>query len=331
MITRYITNHDVSGATMIASMDGGLLKMYSSVDGKHFFKSFDNFRTIAEEWIVPIDSMTSNANLIRLKDKRLMTIVRRVSKISAIAEINGASFFTFYSDDDGHSFYEGKMINTRDACYYLMNDRILRTQTGRLLIPMCHVPDEFANKNHFEKKGYAGCFYSDDDGRSWQEGVWLCEESVDQLAEPMVTYGNDGKLHMYMRTGYGYLYHSVSFNDGYSWECATSSTLRSPCAPFCVKFDPYSELYFAVWDNNFPAPHQAYPRSPICLAKSCDCVNWEMVRELDNDPMRSYGYPMIYFDKEQILISYYESPTRIFDTKIHSLKLNIFDRNEFIL
>lgn len=328
MITKYMAEHDVIGATVIESLDGGLLMMYSSVDGKHFFKSFDAFRTIAEEWIVPIDSITANANLIRLKDKRLMTIVRRISKNPSIAEIDGASFYTFFSDDDGHTFYEGGRVNKQEACYYLMNNRIFRLRSGRILLPMCYVPHELADMEHFEKSGLSGCFYSDDEGQTWQEGKWLSEESVDQLAEPMVTDGGNGVLHMYMRTGHGYLYHSVSYDDGVSWERAEASMLRSPCAPFCVNFDPYSELYYVIWDNSFPSPRQNYPRSPICIAKSHDCVNWELIGELDNDPMRSYGYPMLYFTEKEIIVTYYEAPGRRFDKENQKLKLKIFERNE---
>lgn len=330
MVTKYMADHDVIGATITESSDGGLLMMYSSNDGKHFFKSFDRFHTVAESWIVPIDSITANANLLRLKDGRLMTIVRRISQTPEIAKINGASFYTYFSDDDGHTFYEGDRINQQDACYYLMNNRILRTDSGRILLPVCYVPHELANSRYFEKTGCSGCFYSDDDGKTFYEGKWLTAETVDQLAEPMVAKGDDGALHMYMRTGHGYLYHSVSYDDGYSWEREEASVLRSPCAPFCLNFDPYSKNYFVVWDNNFPAPQQQYPRSPICIAKSCDCVHWQMICELDQDPMRSYGYPSLYFTEDDILITYYESPDRIFDRDKHRLKLQIVPRDEWI-
>lgn len=328
MITKYLAEHDVIGATVIEALDGGLMMMYSSVDGKHFLKSYDHFRTVQETWVVPIDSITACANLLRMKDGRLMTIVRRLSEDADVAAIAGASFYTFYSEDDGHTFYEGEKINKREACYYVMNDRILRTKSGRIVVPMCYVPSEFAEKELFEKTGLSGCFYSDDEGKSWVEGKWLQEESVDQLAEPMVAQEKNGVLHMYMRTGHGYLYHSVSYDDGYSWEKAQASPLRSPCAPFCVKYDPFSKDCFVVWDNSFPGLHQNYPRSPICMAKSHDGINWEMICELDNDPMRSYGYPMLFFTENEIIVAYYEAPGRRFDRVHQKLKVKIIGRGE---
>jgi len=333
MITKYIADQAVIGSTIIEALDGGLMLMYSSDDGKHFFKSYDNFRTIAEEWIVPIDTRTANANFIRLKDNRLMMIVRRLSTDPKIEKIKGASYFTYFSDDDGRTFYEGKRINEKEECFYIMNDRILRLESGRIIIPVCYVPTEFIVEELFEKAGQSGCFYSDDEGETWNHGEWLPAEDVDQLCEPMIAQGPDGLLHMYMRTGYGYLYHAVSDDEGKSFSKAVSSSLRSPCAPFTLKYDKISGKFFAIWDNAFPAPHpsQNYPRSPICLAESTDCKNWKMICELDNSPMHAYGYPNIYFVENVVIITYYESPDRKHYSPSHSLKLKIFDRRELQL
>ena len=80
MIEKYLAVGNVIGATVEKSLDGGLLITYSTVDGKHFLKSFDNFRTITDRWVVPIDGLTANANLLRLNNGRLMTVVREISK-----------------------------------------------------------------------------------------------------------------------------------------------------------------------------------------------------------------------------------------------------------
>lgn len=38
MITKYIADQAVIGSTIIEALDGGLMLMYSSDDGKHFLK-----------------------------------------------------------------------------------------------------------------------------------------------------------------------------------------------------------------------------------------------------------------------------------------------------
>lgn len=328
MLERYLAEGNVIGASSVESIDGGLLLMFSSVDGKHFLKSYDNFRTVSESWVVPMDSMTASANLFRLSDGRLMMTIRKISRRPEIAAVIGADFYLAFSDDDGHTFTEGKRVNSEEKCYYLMNDRIRRTHTGRILIPVCHIPDEYTDEKYFEKCGYAGCFYSDDEGETWSVSDWVRGESVDQLAEPMIAQGSDGVIHMYMRTGYGYLYYSKSCDNAETWEDEKPSMLRSPCAPFCINYDKYSNKFFAVWDNSFPAPQHQNPRSPICLAVSDDCVNWKLVCELDNNPMQSYGYPMMHFDENEILITYYENNSRDFNAAAHKLKMKLFSREE---
>jgi len=323
---QYLVDGNVIGSAVISSLDGGLLLMYSTTDGKHFLKSFDHFRSIAESWVVPLDGRTANANLLRLKDGRLLTVIREVSTKAAVRAVKGANYYAAFSDDDGRTFRDLLRINLEEKCYYLMNNRLLRTHTGRILLPVCYVPDEYVNDEHFEKSGCAGCFYSDDEGMTWQESRWIKGESVDQLAEPMAVQGDDDVIHMYMRTGCGYLYRSRSHDDGITWEKEQPSSLRSPCAPFCVNYDPYSKHYFAVWDNAFPAPEHLYPRSPICLAVSEDCVNWTMCMELDNDPNKSYGYPMMHFDEKEILITYYENNARVFHAVDHKLKMKPIPR-----
>jgi hypothetical protein len=330
MYETILARGDLIGACVVKMPEGYDLLMYSSTDGKHFFKSKDHFRTIDEEWVVPIGGRTANANLLCLRDGRLMTIVRKKGAREEVISIGGASYYTAFSSDGGHTFSELQPINPDDSCYYLMNDRLMRTHTGRILLPVCYVPDAFLSKEYQEKAGQAGCFFSDDDGESWQRGEFLPGDSVDQLAEPMVMEGENGILHLYARTGYGYLYRSRSIDDGVTWEPEVPSMLRSPCAPFCVKYDPYSRRYYAVWDNSFPGlPHQ-YPRCPICLADSENGKDWRLICELGNNPMHSYGYPMVCFYENEILIAYYENETRRFHAETHQLMLKLIDRNEIV-
>ncbi len=329
MISKFLAETHVIGAAIIESKDHGHLLMYSSNDGKHFLKSYDLFRTIAESWVVPLGSITANANLIRLKDGRLMTIVRQISSDPAIAENKGADFYTAFSEDDGYHFELGNKINEKSGCYYLMNQRLCRTHTGRILLPVAYVPEEYLIKEEFfEKSGFAGCFFSDDEGETWSEGSFLVPKNADQLSEPCVAQGEDELVHLYARTGYGYLYRSISHDNGETWEEEVPSSLRSPCAPFTITFDSHSKQFFAVWDNSFPGLVHQYPRSPICLAKSSDCIHWEMVCELDQDPMKGYGYPAVYFTEKEVLVTYYESYSRKFSRPEQNLKMRLFEREE---
>lgn len=328
MFEKYIAESNVIGSSIVSCSDGGYILNYTSTDGKHFIKSYDHFRTICDEWVLPIETITAGANLLRLKDGRLMTTVRKISDNPEVAKILGANFYVLFSEDDGKTFNNLIRINKKESCYYVMNNRLTRTYSGRILLPVCYVPDEFTGEEYFEKIGWVGCFYSDDEGITWNESEWVKGETVDQLAEPMVAQGQDGIIHMHMRTGMGYLYHSQSTDDGITWGRETPTPLRSPCAPHCINYDTFEDRFLVVWDNSFPALVHQHPRSPICIAKSKNGVDWEMIKELDNDPMKSYGYPMIYCFEDEILITYYECPEREFNSKLHKLKLKIFKRDE---
>lgn len=261
--------------------------------------------------------------------RTLWSIIKLVSPIIRIAELGGADFVALFSTDDGHTFGNPVRLNRDNGCYYIMNQRIMRTHSGRIIVPVGWVPNELLEKEH-ETVGYSGCFYSDDEGQSWKESKWVEGKTVDQLCEPIIVQGSDKRLFMYMRTGKGYLYYSVSDDDGVVWSTEERSELRSPCAPFCIQYDKYENRFLAVWCNSFPGPVIQCPRSPICLAQSYDGMHWKMICELDNNPDRSYGYPMIKAYKEEILITYYENPTRKFNFRIHSLKCKIFDRKELL-
>ena len=327
MFERYLADSAVIGSTFVTARDGSGLLMYSTYEGKHFLRSWDHFRTVDETWLTAVGTMTANANLIRLKDGKLMMPVKLPSPIERVSKLGGADFAVLFSDDDGHTFHRPVRVNPVSGCYYVMNQRLMRTHTGRILLPISQVPDELLN-NTLESAGKAGCYYSDDEGQSWQESAWVKGESVDQLAEPIVVQGKGTRLHMYMRTGVGYLYHSVSDDDGVHWSREQPTVLRSPCAPFNVQYDTFDDRFLAVWDNSFPGTVHQYPRSPICLAESRDGESWHMLCELDANPSHGYGYPMIVPFKDEILITYYESPQRAFDSRSHRLKMKLLSREE---
>ena len=105
-------------------------------------------------------------------------------------------------------------------------------------------------------------------------------------------------------------------------------TLKSPCAPYFLRKDPYTGWVFIAWDNSFPAPQHQYPRCPLSLGVSRDDgKTWEYICDIENDPMSSYGYPSIFFTKDEILVSYYEElGYRPFNPDEQRCKLSIFRR-----
>lgn len=265
---------------------------------------------------------------IRLKDGRLMTVCMVSVPNIMTNRLGAANLYAYFSSDEGRTWVGETAISTDNRRLYLMNDRVVRLSTGRILVPTALHPNEFLDKG-LETVGWANTFYSDDEGCSWREGQWLKPKCADQMSEPVVFERADGSLKMIARTGMGYLFQSVSRDGGETWEPESPTTLRSACAPFFVRRDPYTRHLFVAWDNSFPGPSHGYPRSPLSLGVSRDDgKTWEFICDIEADPMRSYGYPSLFFTKDSILVTYYEQIGRAFNYKEQRCKLTIFKRDQ---
>lgn len=324
----YLSTVGVIGAVIIQTDDQRVLTHYCTVQGKIFQISQQLLDKPEEKWIINLGGMTANSNLIRLKNGRLMTTLKKLPQDKRAKKLGGADFSVLFSADGGHTWGDERPVNKESGCYYLMNDRLLRLMDGRIIMPLClHPKDSY--ETGLEKAGWCGCFFSDDEGLSWNESNWVKGETIDgHLAEPMVVEQEKGKLIMFMRTGRGYLYQSESTDAGATWSKESSTGIKSPCAPFAFKKDPFSGLFFLTWIDSYPAPIYQYPRCPLSLSVSSNMRDFIKIMDVDKNPMKSYGYPAFYFTPENINIAYYESPNRLFNAKTHKLKLAQIDRSE---
>ena len=311
--TRLMDSEAMStGSCWCEAKDGGLI-MFMGRRGKPMaaYKTYDNGITVAEEWEI---GEGASENMIRLKDGRIMSINQQQTDNILGNDLKASNFYAYFSEDDGHTFGNRVTISAENRRLYLMNARVMRLSTGRIIVPTCIHPNHLLEEK-LETVGWVGAFWSDDEGQTWQEGEWKAPVKVDQLCEPIVCEMADGSLKMYVRTGVGYLYQLDSKDGGATWSDEYPTTLRSPCAPFTFSYDPYGEQYVCVWDNSFPGPVHQYPRTPICLAVSKDCKTWTQVCELGNDPMGSYGYPAVWYTPDSLMMSYYISDVRKFSDR----------------
>ena len=268
-------------------------------------------------------------HFLRLKDGRLLGIVPELVDNILTNKLKAANFYAYFSSDEGKSWSGRVPLSTDNRRLYLMNDRIVRLSTGRIIVPFSLHPNELLDKRA-ETVGWVNAFYSDDEGATWKEGKRRPTTVADQMCEPVLVERKDGSLVMFARTGMGYLYRCESTDGGESWSVEHPSTLRSPLAPFNMKKDPYTGWVFVAWDNSFPSPVMACPRCPLSFAVSRDdCETWEFICDIEKDPMATYGYPSIHFTPDSILVSYYESlGTRKYNANEQRCKIAGFDRRE---
>ncbi|MDO5319831.1 MAG: sialidase family protein [bacterium] len=312
------------GAVMFEGRDGaivcGIKGWYrQSVDGGRTWKKAYPF------------TKGASTNLLRLKDGRLLSIGGETCENIRTNSLKACNFYAYFSSDEGRTWnVQGRVpLSTDNRRLYLMNDRVMRLSTGRILVSFSLHPNELLDKK-LESVGWVNAFYSDDEGRTWHEGKRRPTSAADQLCEPNVFEKKDGSLVMLARTGKGYLYRCDSTDGGENWSVEHPTTLRSPCAPFYMKKDPFTGWTFIAWDNSFPAHIHQYPRSPLSLAVTRDeGETWEFIGDIEDDPMSSYGYPSIHFTKQSILVTYYEEiGCRTFNAKEQRCKLTILDRDE---
>lgn len=312
------------GAGLIAHRDGGILCgikgwYHLSADGGRSWKPLYKFKKGA------------GTNLLRLKDGRLLSVVGETVENVYTNRLKASNYYAYFSSDEGRSWSGRVPISTDNRRLYLMNDRVIRLKSGRILVSFSLHPNELLKDlKNFEAVGWVNAFYSDDEGATWHEGRRRPTSAADQMCEPNVFEKRDGTLVLLARTGRGYLYRCDSTDGGETWSEERPTTLRSPVAPFYMKKDPFTGWVFVAWDNSFPAPVHQYPRSPLSLAVSRDEGDtWEFVCDIENDPMSSYGYPSIHFTEKSVIVSYYEEiGFRNFNAKEQRCKVTVFDRGE---
>ena len=316
------------GACLFAHRDGGIVcgikGWYRKSDdgGRTWRKLYPYSRTAGAK------TTGGGTNPLRLKDGRLMNVWSVPAQNILSNSLRAANFYVSFSKDEGRT-WEGKVpLSENNRRLYLMNDRPIRLSTGRILVSFSMHPNELLDRK-LESVGWVNAFYSDDEGQTWREGQWLKPTVADQLCEPTTFECADGTIKMLARTGMGYLYQTESHDGGETWCKESPTTLRSPCAPYFLRKDPYTGWVFIAWDNSFPAPQHQYPRSPLSFGVSRDDgKTWEFICDIENDPMSSYGYPTIFFTKDNILVSYYEEiGCRSFKPEEQRSKLSIFRRD----
>ena len=89
------------------------------------------------------------------------------------------------------------------------NDRVTQLSSGRLLVPVASTAD-VRKVNHFVSR----CWFSDDGGKTWQQGKGSVDQPKRGAMEPEVIELRDGRVLMIVRTQLGYIAASYSKDGG---------------------------------------------------------------------------------------------------------------------
>jgi hypothetical protein len=215
-------------------------------------------------------------------------------------------YYVRRSADEGANWFDPVLATPEDGYFVVNNDRLVQTRSGRLLVPVAKAVDA---RYHC----VSGCFYSDDEGITWQRGPQYIDLSgVVGLQEPGILECADGSLWMYMRTDYGYIFSSRSYDDGVSWSAAQATELVAPISPATAKRLPDSDDILMIYNDRRGVPfdsdwHSQFNwRTPLSSAVSDDCGRtWGHHKLVEEDRHRSYCYTSITFLGDATLLTYY--------------------------
>lgn len=209
------------------------------------------------------------------------------------------------SKDDGKTWGASKpCITDREGYFVMNNSRVRRLRSGRILIP---VSMHKTRDTKWDNRGALGCYYSDDNGKSWQSGQWVPNKDSVITQEPGITELKDGSILMNIRANGGFQYYSYSKDKGQTWSQVVPSTIASPVSPASIARIPSTGHLLLVWNNN-GAKGEGYfkgKRTPLTIAISKDeGKSWQHLKNLEEDPEGTFCYTAIHFVGNQVLLGY---------------------------
>lgn len=179
-------------------------------------------------------------------------------------------------------------------------------------------------------RGDIFCYYSDDNGKSWQSSQELPNQEKVVLQEPGVILLKNGDVLMWLRTDRGVQYLSKSHDSGLTWEEVYPSKIASPRAPASLKRIPKTGDLMLIWNNNEGLVKEtATFRTPLTAAISKDeGKSWTHFKLLENDPEGFFCYTAISFSGNEVLLGYMAAERLGLNEKI-PLVLRKIDLKEF--
>lgn len=222
------------------------------------------------------------------------------------------------SSDAGKSWSQPTSCIPATGYYVTNNDRVIRLASGRLLVPAGYhrtVNRPASEQQTWDMRSTAIYFYSDDDGKSWQESNLAtvnARATRSGLQEPGAIELANGLLYGWARTDLGVQYEMFSSDGGKTWTTPQPSRFSSPCSPLSMKRDPGTGHLVAVWNPvpeyiTRPKPKESWTggRTPLVCAVSRDNgESWSEPLLLEDDPQSGFCYTAMHFYQGDLLLAY---------------------------
>jgi hypothetical protein len=224
------------------------------------------------------------------------------------------------SDDGGHTWSHEVIVNPRGPGAFVWQDMLLRTSSGRIIIPAYldigqgrwHMDGEgfvggFVNGNfvstdaHFMDPHFGASYvwFSDDEGETWQRNsdgeLFIVRKPggpFDATFEPSVAEVEPGRLYMIMRTNLGRYFQAWSRDDGESWTRPAPTHLAGTHAPAQVRTLPNGHLLCVFTQQSQEEIRRGYIRTRLSSAVSRTGGRiWELFQNVESIHPEPYVPP----------------------------------------
>lgn len=230
--------------------------------------------------------------------------------------LQSAVYMRRATEDETH-FGEAELcVPLKRGIYYVMNNsRVRITPQGKILLPLARHRVVSGNLQYFAK---ACIFEGDINGRNWKQISPMISmpnpgHSSTGFQEPGIEILPDGQLYGYFRTDRMFQYESFSADSGKTWTRPVQSKFTSPDSPMLIRRNPFSGIYYALWNpvpnyNGRIAPNSEWisaGRTPFVIAQSENGIVFSEYTVIESDPEHGYCYPAFHFiNEKEFLISY---------------------------
>jgi sialidase-1 len=255
---------------------------YSDDQGKSW--SSEDIKIVEQEGTMNVMSVS----LLRLENGEIaLFYLRKNSETDCIPIIR-------ISNDETMSWSNPQQcITDKNGYFCLHNNHVIQLKNGRITFAVSE-----------ESKFYTDrlwCYYSDDNGRSWESSLQVPNPDSVLTQEPAIIELKNGDIYMVIRTNAGVQYTSYSKDKGETWSPSEKSTIKSPTAPASIARIPSTGDLLLVWDDN--GVNQK--RTPLNIAISKDeARSWTNIKSLESDPEGRFCYTAIHFTDKNVLLGY---------------------------